>query len=110
MTAAEGQEESAALEADILRFEEPVPYGPSQVRGKTLKELIEGVPIFAPIPGLDESLWQKKCSTCHEWNSQRLCEQGRSYLGRANEVFRHPHPYGGAYKLSLMRWAKTGCN
>lgn len=102
--------EMAVLQADMLKFDQPVPYGPPQVRGKTLKELIEGEPMFAPIEGLDESLWRKNCSSCHEWNSQRLCEQGRSYLPRAAEVFRHQHPYGGAYKLSLMRWAKTGCN
>ena len=102
--------EMAMQEADVLHFEQPVPYGPPQVRGKTLKELVEGKPMFAPIEGLEENLWSKPCSSCHEWNSQRLCEQGRSYLPRAAEVFRHQHPYGGAYKLALMRWAKTGCN
>lgn len=112
-TVAEGtteEEKTAMLEADILRFEEPVPYGPPQIRGKTLKELVDGEPMFAPIEGLDKELWSKNCSSCHQWEAQSLCEQGRSYLGRASEVFRHQHPYGGAYKLSLMRWAKTGCN
>lgn len=104
------EEEMAVLEADVLRFEEAVPYGPPQVRGKTLKELVDGTPMFAPIEGLEKDLWSKKCSSCHQWDAQSLCEQGRSYLGRASEVFRHQHPYGGAYKLSLMRWAKTGCN
>ena len=93
----------------ILRFDQPVPYGAHQVRGKTLKELVEGKPMFAPIEGLPEELWQKKCSSCHNWDAKLLCEQGQSYIPRAAEVFRHQHPYGGAYKLSLMRWAKTGC-
>ncbi len=101
---------AAPAAKDILRFDQPVPYGAPQVRGKTLKELVEGSPMFAPIEGLPENLWKKKCSACHQWNAKLLCEQGRSYLSKAAEVFRHQHPYGGAYKLSLMRWAKTGCS
>jgi hypothetical protein len=95
---------------DILHFDQPVPYGAPQVRGKTLKELVEGRPMFAPIENLPERLWKKNCASCHKWDAKTLCEQGRSYLSKAAEVFRHQHPYGGAYKLSLMRWAKTGCN
>lgn len=93
----------------VLRFEEPVPSGPPEVRGKTLRELAEGEPLFPPIEGLPEDLWQKPCTTCHQWNRERLCDQGNSYVPRAAEVFRHQHPYGGVYKLSLMRWAQSGC-
>jgi hypothetical protein len=93
-----------------LHFDQPIPYGATQVRGKTIKELAEGVPMFPPIEGLPEAVWQKPCTSCHKWTRQALCEQGKSYILRAAEVFRHPHPYGGAYKLSLMRWAATGCN
>jgi len=100
---------TAAMEG-ILKFTEPVPYGAHQVRGKSLKELVEGEPLFPPIEGLPENLWKKKCSSCHKWTAKLLCEQGQSYIPRAAEIFRHQHPYGGAYKLSLMRWAKTGCN
>lgn len=99
----------AVLEG-ILKFTEPVPYGAHQVRGKSLKELVEGEPLFPPIEGLPESLWKKQCSSCHKWTAKLLCEQGQSYIPRAAEIFRHQHPYGGAYKLSLMRWSKTGCN
>jgi hypothetical protein len=93
----------------ILRFDQPIPYGATQVRGKTIKELAEGTPLFPPIEGLPDEVWQKPCTSCHKWTSQALCEQGKSYIPRAAEVFRHTHPYGGAYKLSLMRWAATGC-
>lgn len=94
-----------------LRFDLPVPEGPVPVRGKSLKELTEGQPIFSPIEGLDESLWKKSCPSCHKWNQERLCNQGSSYIksAKAKAVFRHQHPYGGPYKLALMRWAKSGC-
>jgi hypothetical protein len=95
--------------SDVLRFDQPVPYGAHQVRGKTLKQLIERKPMFPPLEGLPKNLWEKPCSSCHKWNAKLLCDQGKSYLPKAAEVFRHQHPYGGAYKLALMRWAKTGC-
>jgi hypothetical protein len=99
----------AMNEGDILRFIAPVPFGPPAVRGKSLKELAEGTPMFPPIEGLPKDLWQKTCTTCHQWTAERLCDQGKSYIPRAAAVFRHQHPYGGPYKLALMRWAKTGC-
>jgi len=102
-------EPATVAEGDILRFNEPVPFGPPAVRGKSLKELAEGTPMFPPIEGLPEELWQKTCTTCHQWTAKRLCDQGTSYIPRAAAVFRHQHPYGGPYKLALMRWAKTGC-
>lgn len=107
-TAAAPAAEPAAT--DVLTFDHPVPYGSPPVRGSTLKQLIEGKPLFPPVEGLPENLWKKNCSSCHQWNAKLLCEQGRSYLSKAAEVFRHQHPYGGPYKLALMRWAKTGCN
>jgi hypothetical protein len=96
-------------ESDILKFDQPLPFGPFPVRGKTLKELAKWQPIFSPVKGLDENLWKKQCTTCHKWNRERLCDQGSSYIKSAKAVFRHQHPYGGPYKLALMRWAKTGC-
>jgi len=113
------QEEAAAVpapapaqkpEEEGLKFDQPVPFGPYPVRGKTLQELAQWEPIFSPLEGLDESLWKKSCATCHKWNQERLCKQGASYIKAARLVFRHQHPYGGPYKLALMRWAKSGCN
>lgn len=95
--------------SDQLRFDEPVPFGAFPVRGRTLEELAGGEPLFPPIEGLPEELWKKPCATCHKWNQERLCEQGSSYLKAAKYVLRHQHPYGGTYKLALMRWAKSGC-
>ncbi len=98
------------LDPDTLRFNEPVPFGAYPVRGRTLEELAAGEPLFSPIEGLEDELWKKPCTTCHQWNKERLCEQGSSYIKAAKYVLRHQHPYGGPYKLALMRWAKSGCN
>jgi hypothetical protein len=94
---------------DILRFNEPVPFGPFPVNGKTIKELAEGTPLFSPIEGLDEAIWKKTCSSCHKWNQARLCDQGKTYAKDPKFILRHPHPYGGTYKIALMRWARSGC-
>ena len=93
-----------------LRFDEPVPHGANPVRGRTLEELASAIPLNPPIQGLDDSLWMKPCQSCHQWNRDRLCEQGKSYVGAPNDLMRHPHPYGGAYKIALMRWSQSGCN
>lgn len=92
-----------------LRFDEPVPTGAYPVRGQSLETLAMSVPLNSPIEGLDEELWKKPCASCHQWNRDRLCKQGSSYINAPSDVFRHPHPFGGAYKLALMRWAKAGC-
>jgi len=96
---------------DMLRFDQPIPFGPFPVNGRTIAELATtSVPLFSPIEGLDESLWKKQCTTCHQWDQPRLCEQGLTYVNRAKDILRHQHPFGGAYKLALMRWAKSGCD
>jgi hypothetical protein len=97
------------VDPEVFRFDHPVPFGAYPVRGHTLEELLDGKPLFSPIEGLEDELWKKPCSTCHQWNKERLCEQGTSYIKAAKYVLRHQHPYGGPYKLALMRWAKTGC-
>jgi len=99
-----------SVEAVGLMFDQPVPFGAFPVRGNTLKKLVtKGKPLFSPLKGLDESLWKMQCANCHKWNQKRLCNQGASYIKSAKAVFRHQHPYGGTYKLALMRWAKAGC-
>jgi hypothetical protein len=95
---------------DVLRFNEPVPFGPFPVNGRSIEELAtKGTPQFPPIEGLDESLWKKSCPSCHKWDRQALCEQGASYAKNPRNALRHPHPFGGAYKSALMQWAKSGC-
>jgi hypothetical protein len=98
-----------ATAGDALRFDQPVPFGTKPVRGQTLEQLANGEPLFPPIEGLPENLWKKNCATCHKWDKARLCEQGASYVKSAKGAFRHQHPYGGPYKLALMRWASSGC-
>jgi hypothetical protein len=94
---------------DALRFDQPIPFGPFPVNGHSLKEMIDTTPLFSPIEGLDESLWKKKCTSCHQWNQERLCEQGGTYVQAPRNVLRVQHPFGGALKIALMRWAKSGC-
>ena len=94
---------------DVLRFAQPIPFGPYPINGHSLAEMIQSEPLFSPIEGLDESLWKKKCSSCHQWTKQNLCDQGATYVENPKNVLRVPHPFGGTLKIALMRWAKSGC-
>ncbi|HEY5831003.1 MAG: serine/threonine protein kinase [Hyphomicrobiaceae bacterium] len=102
--------EQANNEAEVpLRFDQPIRSGPYPVKGFSIQQLTEGVPLFPPIEGLEESLWKKPCSSCHKWDKERLCQQGKSYVDAAKYIFRQPHPYGPPFQVALMRWAKSGC-
>jgi hypothetical protein len=92
-----------------VRFSEPIPFGPPPVNGQTIEKLAAGVPLFAPIEGLEERLWKRNCGACHQWNRQSLCEQGKTYVKTPALALRQPHPYGGPFKVVLLEWAKTGC-
>jgi hypothetical protein len=94
---------------DVLRFDQPIPFGPFPVNGRSLKEMIDTEPLFSPLDGLPEELWKKKCTTCHQWDQARLCAQGATYIQSPRNVLRVPHPFGGALKLAMMRWAQSGC-
>jgi hypothetical protein len=94
---------------DILRFDQAIPFGPYPINGHSLAEMIESEPLFSPIEGLDESTWKKKCTNCHQWTKQNLCDQGATYVEAPKNVLRVPHPFGGTLKIALMRWAKSGC-
>jgi hypothetical protein len=94
---------------DVLRFDQPIPFGPFPVNGHSIKEMIDTIPLFPPIEGLEDALWQKKCTECHKWNQARLCDQGATYVQAPRNVLRVKHPFGGALKIALMRWAKSGC-
>ena len=87
----------------------PLDFGPFPVNGRSLEELINDVPMFSPMEGLDESAWKKPCNNCHKWDRQTLCEQGATYAKNPKAALRHSHPYGGADKIAMMRWAKGGC-
>jgi hypothetical protein len=94
---------------DVLRFDQPIPFGPYPLNGHSLRELIDTVPLFSPIEGLEESLWKKNCKECHQWNQQRLCEQAATYVQTPRYALRVPHPFGGTLQIALMRWSKSGC-
>jgi hypothetical protein len=100
---------AAAPAEQIVRFSEPLTTGPFPVNGQSLEQLVQGTPLFPPIEGLPESVWKKTCSSCHKWDRRTLCEQGASYVKNPAAALRGSHPYGGAEKLAMMQWAKTGC-
>ena len=101
---------TAAMRADeVLRFDQPIPFGPYPLNGKSLKELTDTLPMFPPIEGLDESLWKKNCRECHQWSQANLCQQASTYLQTPRYALRVPHPFGGTIQIAMMRWAKSGC-
>ena len=100
----------AAMRAEeILRFDQPIPFGPYPLNGKSLKELIDTVPMFSPIEGLEEALWKKNCRECHQWDQARMCQQASTYVQTPRHALRVPHPFGGTLQIAMMRWAKSGC-
>lgn len=92
-----------------LNFTDPVPFGPFPVRGRSLEQLANSLPLFAPIDGLSEDRWKRQCTSCHQWNKDRLCDQGKSYMADPASIIRIQHPYGGPYKKALATWAGSGC-
>jgi hypothetical protein len=94
---------------DVVRFSEPIAFGPFPVNGNSLEQLIAGIPMFPPIEGLDEKTWQVACSHCHKWDKQTLCTQAQVYVKDPNVTMRIPHPYGGPEKVAMLKWAQGGC-
>ena len=86
-----------------------VPFFLVHDRLRSLEQLVQGVPLFPPIEGLDESIWKKNCNACHKWDRRTLCEQGATYIKDPKMALRGSHPYGGPEKVAIMQWAKTGC-
>ena len=99
----------ASRPEDVLRFSQPIPFGAFPVNGHSIQEMIDSTPLFSPVEGLDEPLWKKKCTSCHQWNQARMCEQAATYVKAPKFVLRVQHPFGGTFKLALMRWAISGC-
>jgi hypothetical protein len=99
----------AAPTEEVVRFTEPLTTGPFPINGRSLEQLVTGIPLFPPIEGLDESVWKKNCNACHKWDRQTLCEQGATYVKNPRSALRGSHPYGGPEKIAIMQWAKTGC-
>jgi hypothetical protein len=94
-----------------VAFSVPLVEGSPAIIGKTLEELIAGLPLFPPVEGLPEQFWkEQECKDCHAWEQANLCDQANTYLSDAGaENLVKPHPYGGAFKLTLRNWAIDGC-
>ncbi len=104
---------AATVPLTAVKFSTPLKIGAPEIDGKSLAQLIAGVPTFAPIEGLPAEAWQgKPCAACHqkEWTKATLCEQGRFYL-KAGETRRLSvkHPYGHAFSQALQSWATSDC-
>ena len=85
-----------------MRFSQPVD-------GRSLEQLIAGIPTFPPVEGLEESVWKKTCDNCHKWNRETLCTQARVYAKDLAAARRKQHPAGGAEKITMVKWAESGC-
>ena len=102
---------AAETEEVVIRFGDPLVSDVPQLSGRSISQVIRGSPIYPPIPGLPEAVWQNKpCSNCHQWTEAALCEQASRYLvARAERALDKPHPFGGAFKTALRDWAAGGC-
>jgi uncharacterized caspase-like protein len=101
----------AAIAAAPVAFQSPIAEGTPEIIGKTIEELIVSQPMYPPIEGLPDEAWKGlKCSNCHQWEKANLCEQGEFYVNETTfEAAEKQHPLGGAFKLTLRRWAELGC-
>ena len=105
-------EVKAAIAAAEVSFSGPITAGPVELVGKTIEDLIATGPLHSPIPGLPNEAWQGlRCTDCHKWTKAALCDQGKFYVNQEPLVaLETQHPLGGAFKLTLRRWAELGCN
>jgi uncharacterized caspase-like protein len=111
------QQEIAALRAQIpklgsedpISFDKPFTFGEPEIDGKSIAEIILGKPLFPPIEGLDKSIWDTQCTSCHAWTQATLCEQAKTYDKIDVSVMRLPHPLGARFKVALGKWAREGC-
>jgi hypothetical protein len=105
----QGEGSNAAPADEVVKFSEPIRSWGVPVQGHSLEQLVHGVPTFPPIEGLPDSVWQKPCDSCHNWNRQTLCQQAMIYAQDVKMTMRKRHPYGGPEKLAMRNWAQHGC-
>ncbi|MCK0122367.1 outer membrane protein assembly factor BamD [Loktanella sp. F6476L] len=109
--AAAAEAPTEGVEPAPVAFSVPLVEGSPEIIGKSLEELIAASPLFPPVEGLPDEYWkEQECSDCHAWEQANLCDQANTYLNDAGaENLVKPHPYGGAFKLTLRNWAMDGC-
>jgi len=101
----------AEIAASDVTFSGLITLGSPEIVGHSIENLITSQPLFAPIEGLPEAAWMGlSCTNCHQWNQAALCDQGKFYISQEPpEALETQHPLGGAFKLTLKRWAEQGC-
>ncbi len=101
----------AAIAAADIKYSKPLELGTPDIVGKTIEDLVQSRPLYAPIEGLPKEAWEgQECSACHKWTQAALCDQGKFYVKQnAAAVALTQHPLGGAFTLSLKAWAAGGC-
>jgi hypothetical protein len=90
-------------------FDIPIQFGDPAIDGKSISMLIRGKPMFSPIKGLEQTIWDNHCSACHQWTKERLCDQAKMYATNESMITRLPHPLGTRFKVALAQWAQHGC-
>lgn len=102
----------AAIAAAEVTFSGPIVAGTVEIVGQSIEALVGTQPLYSPIPGLPDEAWLgAKCTSCHQWTKAALCDQGKFYLKQADlTALETQHPLGGAFKLTLRRWAELGCS
>lgn len=102
---------SAGATERLITYSTPLVSDIPQLSGRSIAQVVAASPLFPPIEGLPEPVWQNKpCSTCHQWTTASLCEQATRYLSQQSlRALAKPHPFGGSFKQALRQWATGGC-
>lgn len=104
-------EQERSTVPNVVKFDLPLSAPGSVIDGIILSEITNMSPLFPPVEGLPDEFWKEQtCSSCHEWNKDRLCEQANVYLTLSGQKsMDKPHPFGGILKRNLRQWATGGC-
>ena len=99
-----------APSSQLLTFQSPLIGRSAAIDGRSIAQIIEGSPHYAPVEGLPDSYWKgKTCSNCHHWTKAALCDQGKTYLTQSGSIaLTKQHPLDG-FKQVLRDWSAAGC-
>lgn len=101
--------QTAEPRAEQFAFGMPLYIGDPAIDGWALEELVvDGMPAFSPIEGLEASIWQQPCAACHNWTRTEFCsEAGR--LSQLPDRDGRLHPFGDSFREHMVGWAAAGC-